>query len=81
MADLKCFGNQLCVPNTCVVLLPSACSKTSHSRRLISSSKIMSPILFKLDSQTERSFAITAKMSQRALGEPKLERSGKRGSC
>lgn len=50
MADFGCPGKQLCIPNKYKVLSLSACSKTSHSMRLINSSKIP-PIPIKLDSE------------------------------
>lgn len=42
MADFRCPGKQFCISNKYKVLSPSACSKTSHSMRLINNSKISS---------------------------------------
>lgn len=51
MANLRCSGKQLRVSNKYKVFLPLAQSKTSRRMKLMSSSKIMSPILLKLDSE------------------------------
>lgn len=50
MANLRGPGMQCCVPNKYKVFLPSSYSKTSYSKKLMSSSKRISPILWKLDS-------------------------------